>query len=1060
MKNNVRSIVVGFLLVLISCSTGFATTDILESNVYRHEPSGWIVFEVGFSTLPLLDHVRLLIDVDGQTSGLRSSGADYMIEGNYLYRYPEGAQGWTWDRMESALVLQQNNSLYFVVRSLSLPGPFNWSIQLSDSAWKTIETYPSRGSKKGDGRKLNVLSPDKPLASINLVPYLESQPLSLSIRLDSEIKNTLWLKQTDNSAPVWQVPFSPDPLPLRLTLMDTGANRAISLELQETLTCENAEYRRYVGDHEEVDVIIEVHHDRLDVSGQIRSDQDRCFSVGIGCGLDLVGWWWGVGLEDDVEIESGKHYERSISSADGNKQTRSLYPFGVIRKQSAAMMVNHDLREPRLYRISADADAGWFGITYDMATTMQTSNFPGRAAFECSFTHFEMEAESAFRQAVQTLSGRYKEHDVSSPVSIGSVSAELPGSDGFNRGVAYFTGPLSAEAFKVCEASGVSPMLTTDPWSYQVAEPIDWALEYQGWVSLLNLHSIIGNIYQREQAQSAELGGARSIEQTHVFNHVSTHALMREIPVNTDPDFPVTSEYPVNRAMVQMAGIRQWVKDNPVKGVIHRHMGDRTVLDYNPMALHVADYPCVYSDQGKVPAQWLLSADHEYVSMLSHYLNDEDMLLGAEGGMVLLPSLWSFYDIYMHHNVDLPDRAVIPWDYYRIMAGKKPFLYFISADSLTSKDIFQIVDHCLYWGIIPYYQSDLATILSNLSLRKAQAESLFTIESLIQPLAEAGWHAEQVWENSHPSVIHEEYGALNKGMSCVTLCNRSDTTVVSTLTPLIDMFPSYMINPFTASVVIRDKDHANMEVVLLGRQTDVRYIIPLASPVSVVDRWYEASEIPALCRENIESAQREYKMGLLAECRLCGPVIAGEPNRIELTIQNVSKKVCQLLNVNIITSKHYEPVACEEMQLNHGESGSVVCSFTKDDLGEEAWIEVQWIIEMDGMEHYFSRKLRPAFVPALDIELVSHSIKEGLSDAAFELTATNISTHPQEITVNWEGDFEDGKQHVLLPADTATRVAIPVQKRHTHRGQLLITVEHGDQTVLKEWVDVEIVSSQ
>ncbi len=93
-------------------------------------------------------HVSFFIDADNNpdTGYTRGSivGADYLIQANGLYQYPNNAHGWTWNQIGGDGVDRQHDGVASAKMPLSLirSDTVNFTFQISSHDWSRNTTYP------------------------------------------------------------------------------------------------------------------------------------------------------------------------------------------------------------------------------------------------------------------------------------------------------------------------------------------------------------------------------------------------------------------------------------------------------------------------------------------------------------------------------------------------------------------------------------------------------------------------------------------------------------------------------------------------------------------------------------------------------------------------------------------------------------------------------------------------------------------------------------------------------------------------------------------------------
>jgi hypothetical protein len=96
-------------------------------------------------------HFSFFIDADnnpdtGYTKGSWNiRGAEYMVQGNGLYKYPEKSQGWKWDRVSTNEISMEKTSIQVKIRipwqQLGAGGVIQYTAEVATNDWTTHTAY-------------------------------------------------------------------------------------------------------------------------------------------------------------------------------------------------------------------------------------------------------------------------------------------------------------------------------------------------------------------------------------------------------------------------------------------------------------------------------------------------------------------------------------------------------------------------------------------------------------------------------------------------------------------------------------------------------------------------------------------------------------------------------------------------------------------------------------------------------------------------------------------------------------------------------------------------------
>src|ERR1017187_824215 len=301
-------------------------------------PDGGLAFKVSFAASPDPSRFRLMLDTDQSHTREPNTGADYMLEGVNFYSYPSGASNWTWNAMTPPVVIAVGNTLTYVL----LEAPPSSTVK-----WLAATTNPHLSS--------------------------------LSCRFDKEIKMQRW-EAIPVRAPIWEVNQMQTSFPIRVTLADVVSGQTAVADPARAFRA--GDTMRLEGTTLGVDwTLIAAPDGDGDVwlSGELRSDTNRCLRIGIGCSLNLINWAWHDDMLTRRSITaSSDPYGNVTASPCGVRGEQSLYPFGVISSSHGVLIAETDPDDPRVFQVFAETDKQFFGVYYDLAITPNTAKFPGK----------------------------------------------------------------------------------------------------------------------------------------------------------------------------------------------------------------------------------------------------------------------------------------------------------------------------------------------------------------------------------------------------------------------------------------------------------------------------------------------------------------------------------------------------------------------------------------------------------------------------------------------------------------------------------------------------------
>lgn len=195
------------------------------------------------------------------------------------------------------------------------------------------------------------------------------------------------------------------------------------------------------------------------------------------------------------------------------------------------------------------------------------------------------------------------------------------------------------------------------------------------------------------------------------------------------------------------------------------------------------------------------------------------------------------------------------------------------------------------------------------------------------------------------------------------------------------------------------------------------------------------------------------------QCRVTCPMpaVRGEDNRMQVEVVNRSAERVVVRDLKIITSKQFRPFEKTVQAIEPGGRSAVVGFFSDDDLGDNPWVEAQWVVECGDTNLLCTRMLKPEWTVPLEFRPSATRVEGSGPTVVLGLRIRNFSDEPREVDVKWEGDFKGGRWSEILPPGAVRQVELPVAVgRKVRAGQMFVTAEAGKQVVYQQWFDVSV----
>ncbi|MGC9004618.1 MAG: hypothetical protein ACP5KZ_07970 [bacterium] len=285
------------------------------------------------------------------------------------------------------------------------------------------------------------------------------------------------------------------------------------------------------------------------------SKRDRAVSVYFSLPIDAVGWLWSNDMRDEEKIEAGRSYIKAIQVPAGANGAMSWYPLACLSGDREGIAMAIPLDEPRLYRISYDAQEREFFIAYDFALVPDSEKFPSKADFH--FIIYPIDPHWRMRSALQKyydifpqyFKKRVKKEGIWMPF------ADISTVKGFEDFYFAFQEGAPNPAFD--EEHGIYSFIYVEPASHWLSMPPDAPRTYEGAMEVL------------EKDLKGERGeGNRDMAIATLTSGIQgpdgkLFCVITKAPwcdgalflLNPDPDVPTTSELPLNKAMVMLRSV-------------------------------------------------------------------------------------------------------------------------------------------------------------------------------------------------------------------------------------------------------------------------------------------------------------------------------------------------------------------------------------------------------------------------------------------------------------------------------------------------------------------------
>ena len=933
-----------------------------------------LVFKVMFESPPVVEHLRIMLDVDDSTRGEPGSGADYMLEGSSFYRYPEGATDWTWDMVEPPFIVVEGCAITCVLPDLPPMSRVRWFVETTNPDWSTADRLPRAGAFEFAREGLPEIKLQTKLHPEDMSELVTNAPASLCFRFDSELKSRLWKELTSAEKPMtWKPVFAVTSFPLCVVLSDVETHESVKLKPDKTFAAGN--FVEWTGKSMGIEWVVLMEplgKGDIQLTGQLQAAVERCVRVGVGCELSMKGWIWHDDIRFQRPMRSPEQYANVAPCPFGARGDRSIYPFGVISSTNGSLIAETDASEPRIYQVVADSGDSFFGIFYDFGITSWTSNFPGRVTFRCALR--SSKEENAFCGA---LVGFYDRHPDSFRRTVPEVGGWLPFTDPNtisnigDFGFAFYEAEVGSQS-----AGADRGLLTfgyTEPWLYWL--PLPQAVKRTENEVVQRMKFLAASNDRRaELAASALLGAARQPDGSIRMKFMDAPWNSGvQLEVNTDPDLMPTSEWPLSRAMSEWREAKRILAAG-LRGICLNSMAEMRAADYNPAAMAVADFPCAYEKdvlKPCLPTEW---SGYEYTAALSRAMKARGKFILGNFACVHSPFFVGLVDV-MGEEIEWEEASKFDdhaMNFRRAMSGRKPYVMLLNAsfDKLTTDFVRQYFESSMFWGFLPgFFGKDgfHHRYWNNPQWYNRDRALFKTYVPIIRRLAMGGWQAVGGVKSSSTNLWVECFEDEIPGIRHITLRNMTAAPARAMLRIQPRPEPLLIINPLVADCVLVESNATQFPAALAASAIETRDLVPvpaLSVELGFVRAWNAGAGENAACVKVLESVRAELNLGALCNVSYSAPAVRGETNIFHLVIRNNGKRRLEVGDLKIISTKQFRPFEMTRKTVEPGGTFMANGFYSADDMGKHPWLEAQWTLRDGATEVVCSRMIHPRYTEA------------------------------------------------------------------------------------------------
>lgn len=1020
--------------------------DIREAGLFRLSDGG-LVLRVRCAASPPGPSVRVLLDVAPPGGGR----AQWMLEGDVVFRRPPGAKGWTWDEVGGAA----SAASAFGIRSILLPpdlpaGPVQWAVETLDSEWNVVDRLPATGMIESlPGRIPEIGAESTPPADQRI--SIEGHP-ALAARWEAIADGGAW---EDVSAPApWPALALPDGLaaPVAFSIRRPDGTNVV---LTPRVSARDGERQRWRGGEDGLDwtLVAAPGPDGATWFGvEFRSAELRRFEFVADVRLPPAAWK--VALPDGraapLEPAVWANPLLSAPSPIGAGGRTALWPVATAVSPASCVTLALDEAEPHPCRFEGQREPPSLSAVLPVAVTPATGRFPGRACVA-----LQMRASPPWRNGFRSAVAWWQK--MRSPAALAEVPRQWVAAASEGAAARAVVGdPVAVESMRGGErqVAGMTwRFVRLRPWVCDLPRPRRWPAEAAAALRLLRFHAMTGGAASW-YAQAALLGAVRRSDDSIEVEAVSLPSgEFIRVPVSADPDFLTTAGAPWNRAMLEWACALHFQEAAEVRAFLFDAIEATAGLDANRAALAACDRAAVWGGDAQQPAVARQSDAREFLDAFRR-------LPGKEGA---IPAI-ALMNPFESHAALAPSADMVLFDdelagdvlaprivRYRLLAGARPCLRVLTGDFewIEPARIETALAESAAMGFVPVLSRDTSgqSYWSNSAWALRDGPALRTWAPLAARLASAGWRAEPSVRAGGGLVIAEEFG--EGPLRHVALWNRGAAPADAEVAwPADGEAAWFWARPLDAACAPAEIAGGAARARCRIRPGEVAVIDLVEASafdreLAWLDGWPGARQQGPAAAANLRALRTEAAGGARLDIEAPAPWILGADNAVRARVRNLAAEPLVVADARWLGMVGGPALLPQPRILGGGEAAAFEFRLKDRPPGAGDWIVLQWTFERGDRTWITQRRLRAEWVEPVEIGPVStRSAIDGVVE--IDVRLRNHSDARRTLTLVWEGDFPGGRTETVLEPLEVRALALPVPAGPGQSGRMAVRVlENG-----------------
>lgn len=526
---------------------------------------------------------------------------------------------------------------------------------------------------------------------------------------------------------------------------------------------------------------------------QSRQPIERALSVAVALPVRAVGGWWHDDIRRRQQIEPGRTYCNATHIGVGKTGTWSRYPIAAVTTDDWGLALAVPLDEPRIVRLTYDAEHEWLYAAFDLAVSPVPQKLPNRADVE--FELFTFDPSWGFRAAWQTYCDFHPAwferrcKDVGLWMAFAKISQVERAEDfGF-----VFKEGLGDEAYD--NAHGILTFRYTEPQSHWQRMPEGMDRTYEAAMALINRLSREGKPAERRMCQAVLSSCAINAEGRYwLWLLKAPWCDGANLALNPDPDLP--GEVTKAKVNYDPAEAAKLYADDPAHGVDGEYLdsldGWSDIRNFSREHFKHVDSPLVYETESRRACILNAFSIWEFVHWLTPQVHRAGKLMMANATPMRYGWQAPHLDIMGQEHDWNPSGRWQPMSdeelcFRRTLCGTKPYLLLQNSDFnvWTEQHTRWYFMRAGAYGVQPsFFSANAATdhYFGNPTWYNRDRPLFKKLIPVIRRIGRAGWRP-VTYARVEPAPLQvERFGQLDGAELFLTVHNPGDKPVCGRLT--------------------------------------------------------------------------------------------------------------------------------------------------------------------------------------------------------------------------------------------------------------------------------------